>query len=101
MKAVKVQYTVKPEYVEQNKINIKKVMDRLKEQPIQGMMYSTYTIEEGNTFVHINMAKDQETLSKLNDVEEFGDFRKALKESGPLSPPKQTDLEPVAAGFDL
>ncbi|NND77856.1 MAG: hypothetical protein HKN39_06705 [Flavobacteriales bacterium] len=101
MKAVKVQYTVKPDFVEQNKINIKKVMDKLKNDPIPGMMYSTYTIDSGNTFVHINMARDGETMLKLNEIEEFGAFRKALKESGPLSPPKQTELDPVAAGFEL
>jgi len=101
MKAVKVQYTVKPEYVEQNKANIRKVMDRLRSDPIEGMMYSSYTTGEGNTFVHINIARDQETLSKINEIAEFGEFRTALKESGPLSPPESTDLDPVAAGFDV
>ncbi len=101
MQAVKVQYTVKPEYVEQNKANIRKVMDALKANPIEGMLYSTFTIEDGQTFVHINMAKDGETMSKLNNVVEFQDFRKALKASGPVSPPNQTDLTPVAAGFEL
>lgn len=101
MKAVKVEYTVQPEYVEQNKENIRKVMDRLKKEPIAGMMYSSYTTGDGNTFVHINIAKDQETMGKLNEVQEFNDFRQALKASAPVSPPKQTELDPVGAGFDL
>ena len=41
MKAVKVQYVVKPEYVNQNKANIKMVMDKLKSDPIEGMLYSS------------------------------------------------------------
>ena len=102
MKAVKVQYTVRPEYIEENKSNIQKVMDALKANPIVGMQYSSYTDKENpNTFIHINMAKNEEIMAKLNDVEEFTAFRIALKASQPLSPPKQTSLELVAAGFHL
>ncbi len=101
MKAVKVQYKVKPEYVNQNKVNIRKVMDKLKADPIEGMMYSSYTLEDGQSFVHINIARDEETMNKLNEVQEFNDFRKALKESNPIDPPKSIKLELVAAGFEL
>ncbi|MFX3625822.1 MAG: hypothetical protein ACN6I4_00545 [bacterium] len=101
MEAVKVQYTVKPEYAEQNKANIKKVMDKLKAKPIEGMHYASFTLDDGQTFVHINMAKDDETLSRLNDVAEFNEFRMALKASEPLSSPKSEKLNLVAAGFDI
>ena len=101
MKAVQVRYTVKPEYAEQNKANIRKVMEALKANPIEGMHYSSFTLNDGQTFVHINMAKDEETLAKLNNLPEFLHFRKSLKESGPVSPPAPTDLHLVAAGFDL
>ncbi len=102
MKAVKVQYTVRSEYVEENKAKIQNVMDALRANPIHGMQYSTYTDnDDPNTFIHINMAKDEETLSKLNGVKEFMDFRTALKASQPVSPPKLTTLDLVAAGFYL
>ena len=101
MKAAKVQYTVKPEYVEQNKANIQKVMDHLRTNPINGMQYASFTLDDGVTFVHINMANDQETMDKLQDLELFTAFRMALKASGPLSPPKSENLNLVAAGFDL
>lgn len=101
MKAVQVRYTVKPEYVEQNKANIRKVMDALRANPIEGMLYSTYTLEDGQTFVHINIARDGETLSKVNNFQEFKEFRTALKASTPISSPNQTELTPVAAGFEL
>ena len=101
MRAVKVQYTVKPEYVEQNKANIRRVMDALRAKPIDGMRYASFTLDDGQTFVHINFAKDQETLSRLSDVEEFGEFRSALKASGPISPPASENLNLVAAGYDL
>ena len=101
MKTVRVKYTVKPDYVETNKANIKKVMDRLKADPIPGMQYTSFTLDDGQTFVHINMAQDQETLDKLQQVEEFNQFRMALKASGPISPPQSENLNLVAAGFDL
>ena len=102
MKAVKVQYTVIPEYAEENKRNIQKVMDALKTNPIEGMQYSSYTDDEDpNTFIHINMARDAEIMSKLNAVKEFTEFRLALKASQPLSPPKRTTLNLVGAGFEL
>ena len=101
MKAVQVQYTVQPEYVEQNKANIRKVMEAIKANPIEGMHYASFTLADGQTFVHINMAKDQATLAKLGEVAAFNEFRKALKASEPITPPKSTDLNLVAAGFEL
>ncbi len=102
MKAVKVEYTVRPEYVVKNKENIQRVMDALVANPIQGMQYATYTHSEyPNTFIHINMAKNAETMSRLSELAEFIHFRTSLKESQPVSPPKQTTLNLVAAGFSI
>ena len=102
MKAVKVEYTVKEEFVTENKKNIQKVMAALKSNPIIGMQYSSYTrAENPNTFIHINMAKDEHIMSKLNELKEFKDFRIALKTSQPISPPNQTKLNLVAAGFEI
>ena len=102
MIAVKVKYTVKPEFVEENKKNIQKVMDVLKANPINGMQYSSFTDKENsNSFIHINMAEDEETMSKLNEIEEFKSFRQALKASQPLQAPQASNLEMVGCGFDL
>jgi hypothetical protein len=101
MKAVRVQYTVRPEFVEQNKKNIAAVMDRLKANPIEGMYYSSSILADGNSFMHVNMAKDQETMNKLTEVEEFSQFRMALKASGLLSPPKSEDMEFVGANWEI
>ncbi|WP_420602551.1 hypothetical protein [Flagellimonas sp.] len=102
MKAVKVQYTVQEHYIEENKRNIQKVMQALKDNPIEGMLYSSYTDQENpNTFIHINMAADNETMAKLNNVPEFISFRMALKASQPKSPPKQTTLDIVSASFEI
>jgi hypothetical protein len=101
MKAVRVQYEVKPDYVESNQKNIDAVMKALKENPIEGMYYSAYLIEGTNQFMHINVATDGETMNKLNSVEEFQYFRKNLKASEPVKPPKAESLNFIGSGFDL
>ncbi len=102
MKVVKVEYTVRPEYVAENKRNIKRVMEELRQHPIEGMQYASYTDNENpNTFIHINMAKDEETMSKLGQLEAFITFRTALKASQPVTAPNQTNLDLVGAGFEI
>ena len=101
MKAVRVQYTVQPEFVEQNKKNIEAVMQALKDHPIEGMYYSTYQLPEGNSFMHVNVAQSAEILSQLNQVEAFNQFRMALKQSGPISPPNAEDLSFVGASWEI
>jgi hypothetical protein len=101
MKAVRVQYTVKPEYVAQNIKNIKAVMDAIQANPIEGMYYSTYQLPDGVSFMHLNIAVDGETMNKLNDVEAFTIFRTGLKASEPVSPPKAEDLEFVGSSVNL
>ncbi len=101
MRAVRVQYTVRPEFVEENKKNIRAVMESLKRHPVEGMYYATYQLPDGNSFMHVNIAKDEETMSRLNEVEAFGTFRKALKESNPLQPPKAEKLEVVGSSWNI
>ncbi len=101
MKTVRVQYTVQQAFVEQNKKNIQAVMDVLKENPIEGMYYSSYQLADGNSFMHVNMAKDDETMSKLNEVETFTRFRMQLKASNPTNPPKAEVLSLVGTSWEI
>lgn len=101
MKSVKVMYQVKPEFVEQNKKNIQAVMSYLKDNPIKGMYYSSYQLDDEGSFMHINVAHDEVTMSKLNDVQAFVDFRTQLKASGPVEPPKAQNIELVGAGWNM
>lgn len=102
MKAVKVEYKVKPEFIDENKANIRKVMEALRANPIEGMYYATYNNEDDpGSFIHVNFAEDRETMSRLNEVPEFTAFRMALKASGPISPPSATPLEMVGMGFEV
>lgn len=101
MKAVRVQYTVKPEYVEQNLNNIRAVMQALKTRPITGMYYSTYQLSDRNSFMHINFAKDEKTMAKLNKLEAFEHFRTQLMASMPIHPPKSEDISLVGSSWKL
>lgn len=100
MKAVSVQYQVHEDYVSQNQSNIRAVMEDLRANPIEGMHYSTYYLGEGK-FMHINIARDQETLSRLGEREAFNQFRMGLRESGPLAPPQQENLEVIGSSQPL
>lgn len=95
MQAVRVTYTVKPEYVATNQANITKVMDYLKENPIEGMWYKSFLLEDGVSFMHINIARDEETMGKLQEVELFTEFQKQLRASEPVSPPNPESISPV------
>lgn len=101
MKIVRVQYTVRPEYVEANRARIRAVMEDLRAHPIEGMRYATFLLPDGQTFMHLNLSDRPEALEAFNRREAFRAFRSALRESGPVTPPKAEELELVGASFDV
>ncbi|MFC1922154.1 hypothetical protein ACFLY4_02605 [Chloroflexota bacterium] len=101
MKSVKVQYTVKTEYVETNKNNIARVMADLRELANPGIKYSTFVLDDGKTFVHFGMYADQEALDVVNNLPSFQSFREQLKSSGPEAPPKGEDLTLVDSSYEI
>ncbi len=96
MKAIKVQYKVQTGYVETNKKNIQAVMDELARNPIEGMWYKAFLLEDGQTFMHLNLSNGDEVTNKLNDLEQFNKFRRELKASEPISSPKVENLKLIA-----
>ena len=101
MKIVRVTYTVKPEYVEQNKANIARVMKDLKAFNNPNTKYASYLEDDGVTFMHFAQYPDEETAALLNKVPSFNKFREELKASGPVSPPVAKDLSLVGAAFEI
>ena len=99
MKSVKVTYTVRPEFVEENKANIRAVMAALEANPIDGVSYAAFTLDDGNTFVHVNIARDDEALSQLTGMSEFQAFQAALRASDPIAPPSPEPMQLVGANF--
>ena len=100
MKAVKVEYTVKPEYVSINKSNIQKVMDELRALGNIGVLYSTYVKEDGCSFVHFAIYREAEP-NIIPTLESFKAFSTQLKNEGLVTAPQTVNLDMVAKSFDL
>ena len=101
MNAVKVQYTVKEEYVETNKANIQRVMADLKEINNPGIKYSAFLLDDGKSFVHFVMRADDEAQKSLSELPSFQEFQRQLRESGPEAPPNAEDLTLVGSSWDF
>lgn len=101
MKIVRVIYTVKLDYVEQNKANINQVMMDLKALGNPNAKYASYLEEDGVTFMHFAQYPDEETAKLLNELPSFTKFRMDLKASEPVSPPKAMNMSLVAAGYNI
>ena len=100
MRAVKVEYTVKPEYVATNKANIQKVMDELRALGDTGILYSTYIKEDGVSFVHFSIHRNEENI--IPSLTAFKAFSTQLKAEGLMGDaPHAVKLEMVARSFDL
>jgi hypothetical protein len=100
MIAVKVEYTVKPEYVATNKANIQKVMDELRGLGNSGILYSTYLKEDGVSFVHFSIQNTEENI--IPSLAAFKTFSSQLKAEGLVGgAPHALKLEMVGKSFDL
>ena len=101
MKAVRVQYKVKKSFVEQNQANIRQVMSDLKELNNPGIKYSSFLMEDGQTFLHFAMYPDEETSKIVGQLPAFNKFRSELKASQPESPPQAENLELVGSAYEI
>lgn len=101
MKAVKVEYRVRKEYVETNQANIKQVMTDLKALNNSNIKYSSFLLEDGQTFVHFAMYPDEATSQIVPNLPAFEKFRTELKASQPEVPPKAENLEMVGSAYDI
>ncbi len=92
MKIVKVTYTTKAEFSEQNQSNIKNVMTDLQNANHQGINYNACLSADNKTFVHTAFFKSDEDQKFLNELPSFKFFQEQLKSSGLEVPPKQESL---------
>lgn len=101
MNGVKVQYTVKEEYVETNKANIQRVMADLREINNPDITYSAFLLDDGKSFVHLVMRVDDEAQKTVSELPSFQEFQRQLRESGPEVPPKAENLTLVGSSRDI
>ncbi|MDP4231198.1 MAG: hypothetical protein Q8916_12425 [Bacteroidota bacterium] len=101
MKIVRVTYTVKTEYVEQNQENIQKVMADLRAINNSGINYTSCIGADGRTFTHTAFFSADENEKVLLELPAFLTFQKELRASGPEIPPKQELLSLVGSSKEL
>ena len=79
---VLVSYTVKPEYVEENKTNIKKFLEDFKQLDQSKFEYKVYLKEDGITFLHYSNYKNEGVQHEVLNVPSFKEFQRLRDESG-------------------
>jgi hypothetical protein len=99
MEASIVQYTVREDYVETNKANINAVMAELRSLGDKGVKYSVFTKEDGKTFVHFVMFRDEEASEVIPNLESFKKFREQLQ-TGAVVKPVAEELDFVDSHFE-
>jgi hypothetical protein len=82
MISVKVSYTVKPEFVNQNRSNISAFLTDFKKLSHLSFLYNVYLQEDGLTFLHIAMYENEEVQNEILNVPSFLQFQKERDESG-------------------
>jgi hypothetical protein len=101
MKIVKVTYTTKLEFSEQNQANIKHVMKDLQSLNHQGINYNTCLSNDCKTFIHTAFFNSDEDQKTLNELPSFKYFQEQLKASGLEISPKQELLQLVGSSTNI
>ena len=101
MKIVKVIYTTKAEYAEQNQNNIKNVMADLQKLNHQGINYNACLGADGKTFIHTAFFKSDDDQKLLNELPSFKYFQDQLKSVGLEVPPKQELLNLIGSSKNI
>jgi hypothetical protein len=101
MKIVRVTYTAKAEYAEQNQKNIQAVMNDLQKLNHPGLFYFVSLSPDGKTFTHTAFFNTEEDNQVLLNLPAFKTFQEQLKASGPEAPPKQDNPTLVGASKNI
>jgi hypothetical protein len=79
MKVTRVQYTVRAEFVEENKRNIAAVMRQLRAVGSNDVKYAVYLQQDGRTFMHFVHQSTAEAEQFPTSLESFKTFQAQLK----------------------
>ncbi len=101
MKIVRVTYTTKAEFAEQNQRNIKTMMADLQQIKQPGISYNACLNPDGKTFVHTAFFQSEEEQKVLFDLASFKGFQEQLKASSPEAPPKQEIITLVGSSNQI
>lgn len=101
MISIHVTYTVKPEFLAQNKQNISTLLADLKKLKDVSFFYNVYTKEDDLTFVHASMYADEDAQQKVINSPSFIEFQKQRDASGLDNLPKTEVLNLLGSSLSL
>lgn len=101
MKIVRVTYTARAEYTDQNQANIKIVMSDLQKINNPGINYNCCLGADGRSFTHTAFFKSEEDEKVLTTLPSFISFQQQLKANGLDAPPKQELLSLVGTSKEI
>lgn len=90
-----VSYTVKPEFVSENKNNIQKFLNDFKNLDQTKFEYKVFVKEDGVTFVHFSNYENEEVQNEVLNIPSFKEFQRSRDESGLNDSHKVEFLKPV------
>lgn len=99
MISVKVTYTIKPEFVEQNKANIKIFLEDFKKLDPSNFKYDVFLYDNGITFLHISSYKNSAIQNQVLNIPSFKNFQKERDESGLNGSHKFEMLKHIGSSF--
>jgi quinol monooxygenase YgiN len=77
-----VTYTIKPEFVSENKTNIQKFLEDFKNLDQTKFEYKVFVKEDGVTFLHYSNYENEEVQSEVLNIPSFKEFQRLRDESG-------------------
>ncbi|MDE5438528.1 hypothetical protein KRE40_02915 [Elizabethkingia meningoseptica] len=77
-----VSYTIKPEYVAENKHNIQRFLEDFKKLDQSKFEYKVYLKEDGVTFLHYSNYENEAVQHEVLNVPSFKEFQRLRDESG-------------------
>lgn len=95
MKITRHRYTVKPEYVAQNRQNLDEFIAALTAAAVPGLSYRIFLEEDGRTFLHLVTSQDDPS-AVITGLPSFKKFQSELSASGPVAKPDQVSLSLIA-----
>lgn len=101
MISVQVSYTVKPNYVAQNKAYINLFLADFKKLADLNFLYNVYIKEDGLTFLHISMYENEAVQTQVLNTASFVEFQQQRDLHGLANEPKIEVLNLFGSSLSL
>ncbi|MGO4290154.1 hypothetical protein [Chitinophaga sp. RAB17] len=101
MKIVKVTYTVKSSFAQQNKENVRVAINELRKLNIPAIKYFVNLGADGKTFTHFAIYENNEVQDLLLNAPFFKTFQQQRDASGLEVAPVIEEMSLVTSSFDM